>query len=141
MPDTTEQLIAGLRIWTKDHDPFVKAAVELLIWRGWLRRGDFVRACVRQEAGPAAEWSSGTAREAWIDWPQARKFADAASTASTSEMAILDLAIELGRDRFRFYIMGTAHSKAVAAAVAMAVGEPYDPQALDREGDPRRSNR
>jgi len=123
--DTTEQIIAGLRAWTKDHDLHVKAAVELLIWRGWLRRGDFVRACVQ---GVSSE------RERWINWRSARHFADKCARGSTSEMAILDLAVELGRDRFRFNIMGDAHSKAVAAAVAMAVGEPYDPRWLSREG-------
>lgn len=101
---------------TKDHDPHVRAAVELLIWHGgWLRRADFTTACVRREAGPAA-------REAWIDWDAAREFVDAGAVASTSELAILDLAVALGENRFRLSIMGSAHSRAIADAVRQAVG-------------------
>ena len=38
-------------------------------------------------------------------------------------MAILDLAVTLAEDRFRFRIMGAAHSKAIVRAVAQALGE------------------
>jgi hypothetical protein len=42
-----DDLVAGLRAWTKDHDAHVRAAVDLLIWKeSWLRRASFVRACV-----------------------------------------------------------------------------------------------
>jgi hypothetical protein len=115
MPDTTEALITGLRAWVKTHDLHVRAAVELLIWHGgggfWLRRQDFVRVAVIKRGG-----------EAWIDWRKAREFVSAGPKASTSEMAILDLAVALGEDRYRFSIMGTAHSKAIADAVRQAVG-------------------
>lgn len=115
MADRTGALIAGLRTWTKDHDPHVRAAVELLIWHGgggyWLRRADFITAAVKRGRG-----------EAWIDWSAAREFVDAGAKASTSEMAILDLAVALGENRFRLSIMGTAHSKAIADAVRQAVG-------------------
>jgi hypothetical protein len=117
VPDATETLVKGLRAWTRHHDSHVRAAVELLIWHGdgfWLRRRDFTDTfgCVTRGRG-----------EAWIDWRAARAFADAGGKASTSEMAILDLAVALGEDRYRLNIMGHAHSKAIARAVAQAVGE------------------
>jgi len=105
-------LIAGLRAWIRDHDPHVRAAVELVIEHdSWLRRADFTRACVRSRGG-----------EAWIDWQAARTFADAGAVASTSEMAILDLAVALGENRYRLSIMGAAHSHMIATAVARAAG-------------------
>ena len=110
-----EALVAGLRVWTKDHDPHVRAAVELLIWHGgggyWLRRADFTTACVRRDR-----------REAWIDWAGAREFVSAGPRASSSEMAILDLAVALGEDRYRLGIMGHAHSRSIASAVTAACG-------------------
>jgi hypothetical protein len=105
-------LTAALRAWTRHHDPHVRAAVELLIEHDfWLRRADFTRACVRRDHG-----------EAWIDWRAARAFTDAGAVASTSEMAVLDLAVALGENRYRLSIMGAANSRAIAAAVARAVG-------------------
>jgi hypothetical protein len=112
MPDTTEALTAGLRRWTKDHDAHVRAAVDLLIWHEfWLRRRDFVKAAIERTSG-----------EAWINWREAREFVDAGSTASTSEMAILDLAVALGENRYKLSIMGSRHSERIADAVTMAVG-------------------
>jgi hypothetical protein len=107
--DTTARL---LRRWTHNHDPHVRAAVELLIeHETWIRRADFQRAIERN------------VREAWINWRKAREFADAGSTASTSEMAVLDLAVALGENRFRFSIMAPANSRMIAQAVARALGE------------------
>ncbi len=112
-PGRQAALIAGLRAWTRDHDPHVRAAVELLIEHdSWLRRADFTRACVRSRGG-----------EAWIDWQAARVFVDAGTAASTSEMAILDLAVALGENRYRLSIMGAANARVIAAAVARAIGE------------------
>lgn len=108
-----DALVVRLRRWTHNHDPHVRAAVELLIeHETWIRRGDFQRACVERNA-----------REAWINWRKAREFADAGSAASTSEMAVLDLAVALGENRYRFSIMGPAHSRMIAQAVARALGE------------------
>ena len=107
-----DSLLTGLRGWTRGHDPHVRAAVELLIEHEfWLRRADFTRACVH-----------GTRREAWIDWEAARRFVDAGAVASTSQMAVLDLAVALGENRYHLSIMGTAHSRWIADAVARAVG-------------------
>jgi hypothetical protein len=107
-----DALVAGLRAWTRDHDDHVRAAVELLIAHEfWLRRADFTRACVH-----------GTRREAWIDWNAAREFVNAGSVASTSQMAILDLAVALGENRYRLSIVGRVHAQWIATAVARAVG-------------------
>jgi hypothetical protein len=105
-------LVAALRTWIRGHDPHVRAAVELLIEHDvWLRRPDFTRACI-----------SRSGREAYVNWVAARTFADAGAVASTSEMAILDLAVALGENRYRLSIMGDTHSRWIATTVARAVG-------------------
>ena len=108
-----DTLVVRLRRWTHSHDPHVRAAVELLIGHEtWIRRADFQRACVEQDG-----------REAWINWRKAREFVDSGSVASTTEMAVLDLAVALGENRYRFSIMGPANSRMIAQAVACALGE------------------
>jgi hypothetical protein len=110
--DRHDALVVALRAWTRNHDPHVCAAVGLLIEHDfWLRRPDFTRGCVHRNG-----------REAWIDWQAARAFADAGPGASTSQLAILDLAVTLGENRFCLSIMGAANSQSIAAAVARAVG-------------------
>jgi hypothetical protein len=105
--------VAALRRWTHNHDPHVRAAVELLIeHETWIRRADFRRAAIE-----------GGTREAWINWQKAREFADAGPRASTSEMAVLDLAVAIGENRYRFSVMGSACSPMIAQAVARALGE------------------
>jgi hypothetical protein len=112
MNGSGDALTAALRAWIRGHDPHVRAAVELLIEHDvWLRRADFTRACI---------FRSG--REAYVNWVAARAFVDAGSVASTSEMAILDLAVALGENRYRLSIMGDTHSRWIATAVARAVG-------------------
>ena len=108
-----DTLVVRLRRWTHSHDPHVRAAVELLIGHEtWIRRADFQRACVEQYG-----------REAWANWRKAREFVDSGSVASTTEMAVLDLAVALGENRYRFSIMGPANSRMIAQAVACALGE------------------
>jgi hypothetical protein len=110
--DPAEALTAGLRHWTRSYDLHARAAVDLLIWHGyWLRRQDFIRACTRPDG-----------LDTYIDWEAARTFVDAGTKGSTSEHAILDLAVALGEDRYHLSIMGTVHSRAIADAVAQAVG-------------------
>ena len=110
---STGAIVAGLCAWTRHHDPHVRAAVDLLIEHDfWLRRPDFVRACVHRSS-----------REVWIDWAQARKLVNAGSVASSSEMAVLDLATALGENRYCLSIMGAANSALIATSVARAVGE------------------
>src|SRR5450756_879917 len=84
-----DKTVTGLRRWTKDHDPHVRAAVELLIDLGpWLHRGSFLEACVRTDHG-----------ETWIDWGEAREYAARRGLpASTTEIGLLRLAGSLGRD-------------------------------------------
>ncbi len=108
--DTTAH---ALRRWAAQMDASDRAAVELLIWHEyWLRRASFTAAAIVNRGVHKA-----------IDWTAARAFADSNPRASTSELAILDLAITLAEDRFRFGIMGDAHSRAIVRAVAQALGE------------------
>ena len=109
--------VAGLHRWIDGHDAHVQAAVWLLLAHEvWPRRGEFLRACVHSSADGLH----------WIDWSAARTafvrgdFHRAG--ASRTELAVLDLAIELGRDRFMLRALGVGNARAVAAAVAHAVG-------------------
>jgi hypothetical protein len=52
----------------------------------------------------------------------ARAFVGTGTVASTSEMAILDLAVTLGESRYRLSIMGAANARSITTAVARAVG-------------------
>jgi hypothetical protein len=108
-----DAIVKGLRAWTRTHDAHVRAAVDLLIWHEhWIRHAGF-RKAVLDSAG-------GVIR---IGWREAREFADAGPRGSTSELAILDLAIAIGEDRYRLRIMGDAHAKAIVRAFASALGE------------------
>ena len=65
----------------------------------------------------------------WIDFRAARTAFDNGVfvtgvfvTVSSTELAVLDLAIALGTDRFGFRAMSPGNARAVATAVAHAVG-------------------
>jgi hypothetical protein len=108
-------VVAGLHRWIDGHDAHVQAAVWLLLAHEvWPRRGDFLRACVNRS--PDGEW--------WIDFTAARTAYESGGFdhASSTELAVLDLAISLGTDRFRFRAMGPGNARAIATAVAHAVG-------------------
>lgn len=108
----TDVLAAQLRAWTREHDPHVRSAVELLIHHGaWWRRADFARARVHRHG-----------REARIDWAAARWYVGSGPGGSASELAVLDLAVAAGENRYRLSIMGPAHARLIAAAVAHAAG-------------------
>ena len=108
-----ETTVHALRRWAANMDASDRGAVDLLAWHGyWLRRSDFTAAAVVNRGVHLA-----------VDWTAARGFAGTRPGASTSELAILDLAVAIGEDRFRFRIMGHAHSKAIVRAVALALGE------------------
>lgn len=118
-----EDLTVGLRGWTRGGTAHEQAAVELLIWHEtWLRRPDFSGECITQRAPSLV---------AIINWEQAREFVDLGYRqrgkrpvpASTSERAVLDLAVALGEDRFRLANMGAARRRAIVQAVARALGE------------------
>lgn len=103
-----EELAAGLRAWAAG-DRINEAAVELLIAHGtWLRRGGFLRAAVDQGDGMAR-----------IDWDAAREF-ERDSPASTTERAVLRLAVAIGSEEFRLAAMGRANGQAITRAVAAA---------------------
>lgn len=68
-----------------------EAAVELLIAHGaWLRRPDFVRACVDI-------WTSGDQAAAFVDWPAAARALDAGDLpCSSGEASVLRIAAGIG---------------------------------------------
>lgn len=104
------RLRAAYRAGMDDRD---KAGTELLIWHEyWLRRRDFASECVR-DMGPDG---------AYVRWQQAREFLDRDPHASTSELAVLDLAVAIGESRFRLSSMGSQHRKMIAHVMAAAVG-------------------
>jgi len=108
-----DSLAAGLRRWTKDHDPHVRAAVELLISDGrWLRRRDFTSACAIED--PA---------ETWISWRKASEFIEShRAAASTTEMAVLELAVAIGSNRYKLSYMNGEQAETVVKAFAAALG-------------------
>src|SRR5712691_8773449 len=117
-----EDLAAGLRGYYRGGTAHEQAAVELLIWHEtWLRRPDFRAACITQLAPKLI---------ARINWGEARGFIDRGYTqqrerplaASTSQRAVLDLAVALGENQFRLGGLGHAHKRAAAQAFAAAVG-------------------
>ncbi len=111
-PDLTVALTAGLRAWTRNHHPHVRAAAELLINHDfWLRHKAFTSRCMHYNG-----------RQAWIDWAEARSFASQPGTATTGQRAMLDLAVALGENRYHLNGRGPAESRWIADAVAQAVG-------------------
>jgi hypothetical protein len=114
-----EALVKGLREHARGLADHEHAAVELLIWKeSWLRRPDFIAACVTQ---------LGRGHGALIDWVKAREFHDrawaAAAPASSSEWKILDLAVGLGGCEYSWLLgMGYAHKRAIVDAVETAMG-------------------
>lgn len=117
MADDFDRLASKLRASARSNDAHVRAAVELLIWHeSWLRRPDFVTDCVRV-------YGSGTV----ISWSNARRFFASGPQGSTSALALLDLAVALGENRYRLDVFGHSHRRAVAEAFAAAVGLRLDP--------------
>lgn len=109
--------VAGLRRWIRHHDLHVQAAVTLLLTHDvWLRRSEFRGACVGR----------GSDGVHWIDWRAARAAFDTGTfaKASSTELAVLDLAIALGSDTYRLSRMGGANARAIVQAVAHALGGP-----------------
>jgi hypothetical protein len=114
---TARSVAAGLQVWAQGHDAHVRAAVGLLINHDvWLRRVEFQALCLHRD--PDGSY--------WIDWSAARAAYDGGlfARASTSERAVLDLAIALASDRFRLSVMSTGKARLVAEAVAAAAGIP-----------------
>jgi hypothetical protein len=102
-------LADGLRNWAAG-DWIPAAAVELLIEGGtWLRRGDFLAACIGQEEDIA-----------WIDWEAARAFAAAVTECSDAEAAFLRLAVAIGSDEYLLASVDEEKRAAIVRAVASA---------------------
>ncbi|AEA26543.1 hypothetical protein Psed_4385 [Pseudonocardia dioxanivorans CB1190] len=113
-PTSGSAAVDGLRRWARGPGPHVAAAVSLLIGHGtWPARAEFRDACIERDIDGLC----------WIDWTKARAafVAGVFAKASTSEIAVLDLVIALGEDRFRFSRMGPANARAIAEAVAAAL--------------------
>lgn len=107
-----EATATALRRWTKDHDPHVRAAVELLVWHEyWLRREDFRAAVI------------GTSTtETWVRWDEATHFRKTKGlSASRSELAILDIAVTIGKDDFKLSRMNDEQAEAIVKAFSDAL--------------------
>lgn len=112
---TAGSVAAGLRVWAEGHDPHVRAAVELLIRHGaWLRRVEFLAIGLHRD--PAGSY--------WIDWTAARRAFDGGrfDHAGIRDRAVLDLALDLGMDRYRLSVMGTGNARLIADTVTTALG-------------------
>jgi hypothetical protein len=111
MSTLAERLRAGAR----DAAPHKNAAVELLIsdiHSAWLDNERFVELCVFD-----------TADDAYINWNTVRTAFDEGlfDKSSTTERAILDFAIALGEDHYRFAIMDDRQRALLAAATVRAI--------------------
>ena len=106
-----DTLAAGLRAWALN-DRINTAAVELLIsHETWLRRRDF--------ADAAMDVFEDMSR---IRWSDARELADSPHVpASTTEIAVLRLAVAIGADEYRLASMGNANAGAIMRALATAL--------------------
>lgn len=108
-----ERIVVGLRSWAENERPWIGAAVELLIGdESWLRRGSFYAALLPHPGDPAA---------LRIDWAIAALIAETAR-ASSSELAVLTAAIDIGTDRWGMAGLGYAHRQALVDAVTTAAG-------------------
>lgn len=111
MPDETDALITGLRAWTKDHDPHVRAAVELLIVHDhWLYDDGFIAACVQHT------------QETYISWVAADAYLASDPPCSPGEASVLRAAIDLGMNRWGLSRLDVRNKQRVMDAVRTAVG-------------------
>jgi hypothetical protein len=110
----TSTLVNDLQKWVAHNDYHVAAAVRLLIEHDyWLRNGRFVRAAVVKAVDGQ-----------YISWSRARLAFDAGEfdRSSTSEVAVLNLAIMLGGDEMHLSSLGKVNGAIAARAVAAALG-------------------
>ena len=106
-----DMIAAGLRAWAEG-DRINTAAVELLITHEtWIRRADFAAACLDIHEDMTR-----------IRWSDAREFADSPHVpGSTTELAVLRLAVAIGSDEYRLASMGRANADAITRAFATAL--------------------
>lgn len=122
MTDTTtmthEQLVEALHESAETHDMHVRAATELLLNDGfWLKNEAFVNAAVKI-----------TEDGAYIRWRDAKDARVRGEfTACTTQLGLLDLALTLGGNDFKFSRMDTPQSVLCLAAVAAALGLDFVP--------------
>jgi|GEM_PF-2542267 len=106
-------LPAELLDWAREQEPHRRAAVQLLVeHEHWFNRRDFLEsdAVYRDPDG------------AYLRFTRARElFEQGAFPASSSEQAVLDLAIALGEDRYRLAGLGPAHRDMLRTALATAL--------------------
>lgn len=113
--DDTDRLYEALRRGAAVQNDHRRAAVELLIQHEhWLHRGDFARAALTDEPDYG---------EALIHWDQAADFLDSGPRGSTSELAVLRLAVALAQDMFDFGVMGQGHRAMIRQALGTALGD------------------
>lgn len=106
-----DKTVTGLRAWAEG-DWIATAAAELLIsHETWVRRSDFARACT--------DSGDGMTR---IRWDDARAFADGGPRCSTTELAVLRLAVAIGSDEYRLAAMGLVNAGLIIQAFTMALG-------------------
>ena len=112
---TYEQAAAALAELAPVPPPHEAAAVRLLLWhKTWLQREDFRRACL---TGPPVS-------RVEIHWRKAAAFlASGPRGTSSSQVAVLEIAIALAEDEFHLTGFGHAHQRAVAEAFATALGQ------------------
>ncbi len=120
---TYESVTAALTTQVaEDSDAGRRAAAELLLGHDvWPRRGDFHRLATFTDA-------DGTLRIGWSHAAQAFTD-DQFGPCSTSEYAVLDLAVALATGRFRFNQLRGAHAAVVLRAMHTAL-----PQARQANG-------
>lgn len=102
-----------LRTTYADHENYRKAALELLIWHDyWLKNKTFSELAILEKG-----------ENVYISWPQLEESFNNGQFdyASTSQRAVLALAIDLALDRYRFAIMGDAHRAAILEAFTKAL--------------------
>lgn len=105
-----DETVAALRAWAEG-DWIATAATELLIeHETWLRRGSFHAACIDTDEDMSR-----------IKWDEAREFAAGSARASTTELAVLRLAVAIGSDEYRLASMGRANADMIIRAFATAL--------------------
>jgi hypothetical protein len=108
-----DDLVAGLRLRAGQQDAHQRAAVELICWHEfWLRRPDFLEACVQAYGGVPA-----------ILWSRAREFTESGPACSTSQLNVLRVAAAIGSNEFGLTGFGHIHRYKVAEAFAGALGQ------------------
>jgi hypothetical protein len=126
---TNPNLIQGLRNWA-DGFSADRAAVELLIaHESWLTRRDFFDRCV--DIVPPEELSDPTRPVTIIDWQETVRALADALPASSSEVAVLRIAVSLGAGEpvnLQDALVGLDATNTAAVATAMVTAA----QASDR---------